>query len=65
MRVKKGEQQDDEENGTEDDIEEEQEGEEEKEVEQDSASIERLGITFDTLKSFQAYGIEINQDKVE
>jgi hypothetical protein len=44
--------------------EEEQENEEE-EVEHDSAIIERLGITFDTLKSLQSYDIKINQDKVE
>jgi len=29
------------------------------------AIIERLGVTLDTLKSFQSYDIEINQDKVE
>ena len=66
VRVKKGEEEDAEENGAaEDETEEEQENEEEEEVEHDSAIIERLGITFDTLKSFQSYDIEINQDKVE
>jgi hypothetical protein len=64
VRVKKGEEEE-EENGAEDETEEEQENEEEEEVEHDSAIIERLGITFDTLKSFQSYDIEINQDKVE
>jgi hypothetical protein len=49
-----------------DDIEGERESEEEEEEdEHDSAIIERLGITFDTLKSFQAHDIEIDQDKVE
>ena len=66
VRVRKGEEEDEEENAAaEDDTEEEQEGEEEEEVEHDSAIIERLGITFDTLKSFQSYDIDINQDKVE
>ena len=64
VRVKKGEEEDEQDNGAEDEIEEEQENEEEEEVEHDSAIIERLGITFDTLKSFQSYDIEINQDKV-
>jgi hypothetical protein len=65
VRVKKGEEEDEEENGAEEDETEEQQENEEEEDEHDSAIIERLGITFDTLKSFQSYDIEINQDKVE
>jgi hypothetical protein len=52
VRAKKGEQQDEEEKGaTEDDMEEEQESEC---LEHDLTIIERLGISFDTFKSFQA-----------
>jgi hypothetical protein len=65
VRVKKGEEKDEEENGVEEDDTEEERESEEEEDEHDSAIIERLGITFDTLNSFQSYGIEINQDKVE
>ncbi len=68
VRVKKGEQQEEEENGAAevDDIEGGQGSEEEEEeLEPNSTIIERLGITFDTLKSFQAHDIEIDQDKVE
>src|SRR5215469_13876958 len=63
VRVKKGEEEDEQDNSVEEDnTDEEQEvEEEEEEVEHVSAIIERLGITFDTLKSFQSYDIEINQ----
>jgi hypothetical protein len=63
VRVKKGAEEDEEDNGAEEDTEEEQDREEE---EPDSDSIiERLGIAFDTLNAFQASGIEIYQERVE
>ncbi|MFZ0511857.1 MAG: hypothetical protein WAM14_09645, partial [Candidatus Nitrosopolaris sp.] len=63
VRVKKGE--DEEDSGAEDDTEDEQEREEEEDEHDSDTTIERLGITFETLNAFQADDIEIYQEKVE